>query len=540
MNALRASVVAVAVAVSAMTSVSTQAAGLTLDQKMSDLDQLVAMMESGYGPLQYKKNLGIDLHAVHAAYKPLVAQTTSSGDFYRLMVQFVAEFKDTHFAARIPTERRAVLGFMSDLVDGKVLIDEVVRRILPLGRFPFEKGDEILAVDGRPISLVLKDLSRSFGNGYDLTSKRYAAIVVPIRPGAMMDVPAGSATLRIRSENRGTVETVTIPWIIQGEGIDEMSRRPLLANPVPSKIDYNKFSIVDRVSTILGENAGASYQCSGDTRITIPADATMVSDSNFIAYYHPTKKGNVGYLRIAHYMPINPITGQLDEDAWFKLYEDAIQVLEQNTVGLIIDQDHNCGGSVTLVERMIGLFMGRDYTPMQFSLMANKEEYMSFKAWANAYAPMSPERTAMQKVVDLIRTNWMAGNFLTPPTSIEGKLALRPNAIRYTKPVVMTIDELSASGGDAFPAMLKGYGRVKLLGTRTSGAGGHVQEMPPLNYSRIVVSMTKSLFYRPDGVPVENNGAVPDYPYTITRNDLVNGYQDYQAFYIQKLLALVP
>ena len=103
----------------------------------------------------------------------------------------------------------------------------------------------------------------------------------------------------------------------------------------------------------------------------------------------------------------------------------------------------------------------------------------------------------------------------------------------------MLIDEMSGSGGDAFPAMLQGNGRAVLLGTRTMGAGGHVVEMPPLNHSGISPRMTKSLFYRPDGVAVENNGAVPDISYTITRDDFVYEYRGYQKFYTEKLLGLI-
>ena len=103
----------------------------------------------------------------------------------------------------------------------------------------------------------------------------------------------------------------------------------------------------------------------------------------------------------------------------------------------------------------------------------------------------------------------------------------------------MLVDEMSGSGGDAFPSLLQGYGRAKLLGTRTMGAGGHVEVQPALYFSQLGTRMTKSLFYRPDGVPVENNGAVPDIAYAITRDDFMYGYRDYQRFYLAKILELV-
>lgn len=145
----------------------------------------------------------------------------------------------------------------------------------------------------------------------------------------------------------------------------------------------------------------------------------------------------------------------------------------------------------------------------------------------------------MEELLKIVSDNWMAGNFMTPKTSFHGSQLVSPSVVHYTKPIIVLIDELSGSGGDAFPSMMKGFGRATLLGTRTMGAGGHVVELPGLNNSQLMVRMTKSLFFRPDGVAVENNGAVPDIDYAITRDDYVYGYKLYREFYTQKLLDLV-
>ena len=68
------------------------------------------------------------------------------------------------------------------------------------------------------------------------------------------------------------------------------------------------------------------------------------------------------------------------------------------------------------------------------------------------------------------------------------------------------------------------------------GAGGHVIVLPPLSNSQLSVRMTKSLFYRPDGVAVENNGAHPDISYSHSVNDFKYGYQEYQKFFTDQLL----
>jgi C-terminal processing protease CtpA/Prc len=141
----------------------------------------------------------------------------------------------------------------------------------------------------------------------------------------------------------------------------------------------------------------------------------------------------------------------------------------------------------------------------------------------------------MSHVLDLIKEAWQKGDHLTQKTSLSGETLLYPNRIRYTKPVLMLIDEMSGSGGDLFPALMQGYGRAKLLGTQTAGLGGHVESLPPLHFSQMYIQITKSLFYRPDGVPVENNGASPDYPYTPTTFDFLNEYKEYQSHYLNVL-----
>ena len=189
---------------------------------------------------------------------------------------------------------------------------------------------------------------------------------------------------------------------------------------------------------------------------------------------------------------------------------------------------------------MAGLFLREDYLPLQFQFLASKSEYLEFKGWLDSEPPNTLTREFFAETVELVKKHWLLGDFLTPKIAFLGNHKLKPHPRGYTKPIVMLIDEMSGSGGDAFPAMLQGYGRAKLLGTRTMGAGGHVVDAPSLNNSGIQISLTKSLFYRPDGVAVENNGVAPDFPYTITRDDFIYQYRNYQRFYLKKLLELIP
>lgn len=305
--------------------------------------------------------------------------------------------------------------------------------------------------------------------------------------------------------------------------------------------NYDDISTFSLMSELLGERMDGSFMCSGITRIHIPKDATKIIEKPFTAYYYPTPKGNIGYLRIPHYSPRseNANDRALAYATRLAQYEYAIDVLEKNTVGLIIDQDHNCGGSVDYLEKILSLFMNKPFAALQFELLASKKEYLALKASFDKAPNHTISYKYWESVLKEMKEAWIAGKYLTPKVSFSNDRDYFPNSVAYTKPIIVLIDEMAGSGGDAFPALIQGYGRAKLLGTRTSGLGGHVTRGPDLVFSGISIRMTKSLFFRPDGIAVENNGAAVDIPYTITRDDVMFGFKTYQKFYTEQILKMV-
>ena len=509
---------------------------LSTDEKLRDLDQIVSIMKSGYGPLHYKtETQGLELDQIREKYANKIRSSRTNAEFYYLLVEFVAAFRDSHFSASLPSGYSATLPFSTDLVEGKVLIDTVNKKSEGL---PFARGDEIVEINGQPVSVLVDQLQKGVGAGNPETARRKAAMRIAMRSGAQVPVPAGHAEVTVRNLS-GALQTVKLNWEVTGSPIDEADPKTLpILNQSDPKDEMKLLSIRDYWEEFEGPQAEDSYRCSGRTRITIPADATIIMQKPFVAYYHPTPKGNIGYLRIGEYQPQGG-SGEVEYDARFAQYEYAIGILEKETVGLIIDQDHNCGGSVDFMHRMAAFFIAGSFRPLQFQLLANKENYILYRQWFNSRTPYTPERENLERVFNLVKSTWETNEFLTPLTAIDGALEITPNHVQYTKPIVMLVDEMSGSGGDAFPALMQGYGRAKVLGNHTMGAGGNVRDLPPLNFSQVKLKLTKSLFYRPDGIPVENNGVTPDYPYLITKDDFIGGYLNYQAFYVSKLLDLI-
>lgn len=534
----------------------------TTAEKIADFRGFVNTLHAGYGPRDYKaQERGLALDVIANRYEAEVAATSSNKEFYYTIARFIAEFKDGHFGVNIPTDHVGSLPLGFDLVNGRVLLDWVDEERLPKSVFPFERGDELVAFDGQPITEVLADVKRYIPSGSEQSITRIAAWSIAFRRGARLPVKTGelgrTAFVIAKTGREVAVTPGLLRWDERGLPLSEQSDARGRAFAKPAGINYDELSVRENYQDFIGDGKRfeRSFACNGGTRGTIPSDWVNPEDPSdvretvvimaepFLAYYHydPRFEGYVGYLRIPHYSPVDA-AGNREPEVRFAQYEYAVEILEANTKALIIDQDHNCGGSVTYLEQILGLFFNEPYQPMQFQLLASEQSKLDFQSWLSEVPENTRDRKWLEAVLELISSTWEEGSsFLTEKTAITGRPLLPPNEITYTKPIIVLIDEIAGSGGDAFPGIMASRPQTKLLGTRTSGLGGHVEEFPRFPNSQTGGRYTKSLFYRADGVPVENNGAVPapGYEYTITYNDFVDGYREYQAFYLQKLLELV-
>lgn len=526
---------------------------LTLDEKLFDLSQLVNMIKSDYAPKEYKKEkFGIDVDELSQKYVSLVKETKNNGEFYSLIIKFVAEFRDGHFRARIPSKYSAYLPFDVTLVQDRVVIEYVNREKLSKEAFPFDRGDELVEMDGKPVRELIEEFIPYLSEGNPRAAEGEAAYLLEWRPGSRVPVPSGNVSVTLKGLDGSKERTIEMEWLHKGEPYDEniispvtSAMKALVAPDTPDTYDnLNSFdptnlSIFDLINELrpVGES---SYHCNPTTRIEIPKDATILMEKPFTAYYYPTAKGNVGYLRLSDfYPPDEDKDGKKDYDKWLEYYRWATDKLEKNTVGLIIDTDHNCGGDMFYMEELISLFMKDKFKPLIEQFRASKEELIKLEGWMQGFdRPYYMGYDAFMQLFELIEDSIGKGLFLTPKTMLRGDQLVQGLGI-YTRPVIVLMDYFSASGGDAFPAMMQGFGRAKLLGTTTSGLGGMVLTRPRLFYSQIETDMTYALTFKPDGTPIENVGAEPDIEYEITINDFVNGFKDYRAFYTEELLKLI-
>lgn len=87
--------------------------------------------------------------------------------------------------------------------------------------------------------------------------------------------------------------------------------------------------------------------------------------------------------------------------------------------------------------------------------------------------------------------------------------AKKENALKETIPVVVLINENSASAAEIFAAALQDHKKALVVGSHSFGKGS-VQEMVSLGNHLGGVKLTVSLFYRPNGDPIQGRGIEPN------------------------------
>jgi hypothetical protein len=140
-------------------------ADLTMDQKISDFTQLAGLYARHYGPYEAKRDLyGFDLFDLKPWLEKIRASKTDL-EFLDICTRYVASLRDSHDGFTIRSNYEPFLPLGVDVYDGKVLIDGIDRVSLPLARYPFRVGDEILSIDGKTMEQWIQELDPYTVNG---------------------------------------------------------------------------------------------------------------------------------------------------------------------------------------------------------------------------------------------------------------------------------------------------------------------------------------------------------------------------------------
>jgi len=557
----------------------TASAQLLADQRVLDFQNLAALFAKRYAPYDWKKQaFGFDLLDL----QPWIDRVRNAKDdleFFEIEGEYVGKFQDTHSGFQMTSTFSATLNMTVDIYDGKVLIDTINRALLPVTTYPFQIGDELVAVDGVSSEDWIARLSvwRQYGN--PASTRRLSAGKITVR--RQNDFPraaeiGNSATVEIRRAS-GVVETYTIPWTKTGLAVTSVGPVPFArASTVPEPmVELHNYKIPenDLILTPVpwakdGDGAPRTFVNGIGTRAPIFSAGLptgfvqrlgrVAADFHFSGTY--VSNGlTIGYLRI-------PSFGQ-PPTALAELRAE-IDFLQKNTDGLVVDVMRNPGGGCYMLDVAATLipypfyFFGEQLRATQSTLNSFQSQLDSLRSLqalpGNPAGITSQVVNSWQVYVDELKAAFNANRGMTDPIAAcqqSGASAFTtvptmndnvPAPVVYTKPFIVLIDEFSISAADIFPSMIQDNRRALLVGARSSGGGGSVSSWPTGLYSESISTNTNSLVVRkrpivtqdyPTAPYVENIGARPDIPLNyMTRENLLNGGRTFVDQFTQVLV----
>jgi carboxyl-terminal processing protease len=102
---------------------------------------------------------------------------------------------------------------------------------------------------------------------------------------------------------------------------------------------------------------------------------------------------------------------------------------------------------------------------------------------------------------------------------------VNPNGVFTDLPVVVLVDQYSASGSEVLTAALRDHDRATVAGVKTFGKGSYDINVPLEDGSDIYLTVGRWL--RPNGQLIEGKGIEPDYTLTVTGDEEIQWAIDF-------------
>ena len=574
----KSSLLAVALSSTLVAAFSGIAQAATLQDDVSSmLGTMKTVYSAYYAPASWKKQYaGYDLNVSYANALADASTKSSSLTIKQAKVifkDFVYAMKDYHTSVSFVSTEATSLPLTVRGAEGRLFLVTIDRTKLSQTAFPYNVGDELLTLDGKPVNDIVNAIQETFTANAAATDRSTAELRLFHRTGArgFTDIPSGPVTLGIRRAGETATSLVQLIWDYTPENV--APRGDLLSGtlggtlggvlgPVRNSLFAPRMDVdVDQPADPFSDQS--TDQATDDpfqlgTRVSfMPTLGTKIwesaKDSTFDAYiYMNADHKLIGYVRIPSYEP---------EDATKAVaeFQATIGRMQKTTDSLVIDQVNNPGGSVFYLYSLVSMLSDQPMATPRHRMAIGQVDVVdaitqieklkqlkteddiakggeAVQALGGGYPVTLEFVNFMRSYAQFIVNEWSAGRKLTNPYWIGGVDHINPSSVSYTKPVLLLINELDYSGGDFFPTIMQDNKRVTILGIRTAGAGGYVNDVSvPNNVGVASFRVTQSIAERATGNPIENLGVSPDINYAMTAADFQNRF----APYVQAVQAAV-
>lgn len=548
----------------------------------ADLDTIKGIFQTQYAPSEWKQSYGgWNLEDEIEIAKDHVRNTDgiSVKDYQRILRDFFQTTQDFHVSVSFFSTESATLPFLIKSSQNRYFIVGLNREAFP--RCPIEIGDEITSFNGRPIAEVFAEFrNEELKRGDSLSDQSVAEMFFTRRSGSQGHlVPEGDVLLGVRHKGKKAESVYSINWNYRPERI----RNITLGQPQASQSLYAMSNIFDPVKALAPKRKSPLNQSEifkksmlspyykplaathvfdaageglGNRNSFVPALGKKIwsshPDSDFHAYLFETPdRHRYGYIRIPHF---DASTYEFDQ------FKELIKRLEAESEALIIDQINNPGGSVFYMYALLSTLTQKPLSVPHHRISLTQKEIAFGQETLSDFESVSSDEDAMEilggdldglpatmdtvsKISDYFRfidSQWNLGISFTAPFPLWGMYEIHPDYdVRYTKPILVLINQMDFSCADFFPSILQDNKRATLLGTKTGGAGGFVLKATyPNLFGMEEMSYTGSIAYRSDNNPIENLGVSPDIEYRLTVEDLTSCYEPFKAKILESVKKL--
>lgn len=543
----------------------------------TDLDVIKNVFKTQYAPLEWKGSYAgwnLDDQIQTAKDKVSKLHEISIKDYQTIVKQFFNSLLDYHVKVAFHSTEWAELPFTMKSVGDRYFISAIDRSRLPQEASKIQVGDEILNFDDISISQAVHDFQMEEFSGKEIAAEKVLAdIFFTLRIGSHgFFVPSGNASLTVKHAVGGKIASYKIPWDYEPELIQNIIPKQIFAQfaalpascaakenislPLNTHPIFKKKMVTPYFDTFVEASHRMGETGIGGRQSFLPALGKKTwqtsAQVHFNAYIFETVDGRrFGYIRIPHYDGNEELATQ---------FKTIIKKFQSETEGLVIDQLNNPGGSVFYMYALASVLTDKPLKVPTHKMSITQKEVINALEIIPLLGSISTDQDAeailgetleglfvnhklakkFQNFFEFTVAEWNAGRTFTSPVALFCVSEIAPDPhVRYTKPILVLINELDFSCGDFFPAILQDNKRATLFGTRTAGAGGCVlmTEYPNL-FGINHLSYTGSIAQRIDNNPIENLGVTPDIAYELTEDDLKGGYAPYIAEVLKSLKAL--
>jgi hypothetical protein len=363
-------------------------------------------------------------------------------------------------------------------------------------------------------------------------------------------VPEGTAEVTIEPQDLEAPVTLTLPWVSMG-----MPLAPTNLHDAPPSKSMSKSKKpqgpLDRLRNIPAA-VNRSRPISEASFLNAPEFPLWTTFEKIQGAPLLAGSATVGGKKVA-FMRVGTFMASLDKIASvMKFLSEQIPQWESSTDAMILDLTSNDGGYVCYGENVASFLVDKTIDAPKFQIKPTRTWSVEFEMELE-WTSDDNDRAIITEMVNQIRESLASDADLTEPLPIcrlDGKVlpadGLGLSKATYSKPIIILVNELNASAGEIFPAMLQDAGRAIVFGARTMGAGGSVGAVGPMGNSDISVSITESLVWRtkkittPEGIRthyIENVGVIPDVGYEVTISDFLGYYEGYLSALEETLLS---